>query len=105
MAHCGHLAGGRLSYHRLIGRRQVRRVQRPRAVDGHPVNGTEGRMGEVQVQASVRGAREQSVSQTHTIIITTTTSMKGDFICEMTLSGNGGGGRASGPRKKQAHSK
>lgn len=62
VANSRHLAGGRLSHHRLVGGRQVCRVQRPRAVDGHPVNGTEGRMGKVQVQASAGGEREPSVS-------------------------------------------
>lgn len=65
VADYGHLTGGRLSHHRLVGRRQVCRVQRPRAVDGHPINGTEGRMGKVQVQASVRGERAECVSNTH----------------------------------------
>lgn len=44
-----------MSHHGLIGRRQVGWVQRPWAVDGDAIDGTEGRMGEVQVQASVRG--------------------------------------------------
>lgn len=52
---CSHLAGWGLSHHGLIGRRQVSRVQRPWTVDRNPVDGTEGRMGEVQMKASVRG--------------------------------------------------
>lgn len=50
-----HLAGRGLPHHGLIWRREVGWVQRPWAVDGHPVDGAEGRVGEVQVQASVRG--------------------------------------------------
>lgn len=50
-----HLAGRSVSHHWLIGRRQVGWVQRPWAVDGDAVDGTEGRMGKIQVQASVRG--------------------------------------------------
>lgn len=50
-----HLAGRGLTHHRLIWRRQVSWVQGPWAVDGYPIDGTEGRMGKVQVQASVRG--------------------------------------------------
>lgn len=50
-----HLAGRGLPHHRLIRRRQVSWVQCAWAVDGHPIDGTEGRMGKVQVQASVEG--------------------------------------------------
>lgn len=49
-----HLAGGGVPHNRLIGRRQVSWVERPWTVDGDTVDGTEGRVGEVQVQASVR---------------------------------------------------
>lgn len=81
MADSCHLAGRGLSDHRLVGRGQVSWVQCPWAVDGHPINGTEGRMGKVQVQASVRNKTVECEPNRHTIIImivlvktTTTTS-------------------------------
>lgn len=53
-AESSYLTGRSLTHHRLIRRRQVGRVQSPGAVDGNPIDGTEWRMGEVQMQASVR---------------------------------------------------
>lgn len=64
-----HLAGRGLSDHGLVGRGQVSWVQCPRAVDGHPINGTEGRMGKVQVQASVRKKTVEFDPNLYTIII------------------------------------
>lgn len=49
-----------MTHNRLIRRRQVSRVERPRTVDGDSVDGAEGRMGEVQVQASVQDQSEGS---------------------------------------------
>lgn len=57
---CSHLAGRGLTHHRLVGGRQVCWVQGPRAVDGHAIDGTKGRVGEVQVEASVGGITAES---------------------------------------------
>lgn len=76
MADSSHLAGRGLSDHGLVGRGQVSWVQCPRAVDGHPINGTEGRMGKVQVQASVRNKTGECEPNRHTIIIIMTVLVK-----------------------------
>lgn len=58
-----HLACRGLPHHRLIWRGQVSWVQSPWTVDGHPIDGTEGRMGEVQVQASVRDITARALTK------------------------------------------
>lgn len=57
-----HLAGRCLTHHRLIWRGQVSWVQGAWAVDRNPIYGTEGRMGKVQMQASVRDRKAKSQS-------------------------------------------
>lgn len=59
LADSSYLASRGLSHHRLIWRRQVSWVQCPWAVDGYPIDSTEGGMGKVQVQASVRDITEE----------------------------------------------
>lgn len=54
-----HLAGRSLPHHRLIRGRQVSWVQGPWAVDGHPVYGTEGGVGEVEMEASARDEKAE----------------------------------------------
>lgn len=56
-----YLAGGGLTHHRLVRRRQLRRIHDSRAVNGNAVYGAEGGMREVQMQTSGGGRKVISV--------------------------------------------
>lgn len=49
-----HLAGRGLAHHRLIRRREVSWIKGSRAIYGHPIDGAEGGVWKVQMQASVK---------------------------------------------------